>query len=211
MDLSEYKKRYSASDAAPGWDAIDRALGDLYPGQEPKHYGTTIKHMIGGPDPIDGISIFDAGDHYHIVTYGFSSLYYDIESLDADFSGFGFELTIRLLKSENEPYWAMNMLQNIARYVFKSGKWFESGHYMPANGPIKQEYDTKLVGLAFVTDPQLGVIDTVHGKVEFLQVFGITQAEIDKIMSSDKNALNTTSKHQVVNPLLITDLDREEI
>ena len=103
------------------------------------------------------------------------------------------------------------MLQNIARYVFKSGKWFESGHYMPANGPIKQEYDTKLVGLAFVTDPQLGVIDTVHGKVEFLQVFGITQAEIDKIMSSDKNALNTTSKHQVVNPLLITDLDREEI
>ena len=51
----------------------------------------------------------------------------------------------------------------------------------------------------------------MHGKVEFLQVFGITQAEIDKVMSSDKNALNTTSKHQVVNPLLITDLDREEI
>ena len=211
MDLNEYREKYSADDAAPGWDAIDSVLDKLYSGQEPKHYGTTIKYMLGGPDPIDGISIFDAGDHYHIVTYGFSSLYYDDESLNDDFSGFGFELTMRLPKSEDEPYWAMNMLQNIARYVFKSGKWFESGHYMPAHGPIRQEYDTELVGLAFTTDSQLGVINTVHGKVEFLQVFGITQTEIDKIMSIDKNALNTISKHQSINPLLVIDLDRGEI
>ncbi|OJI46479.1 hypothetical protein VVS316_03138 [Vibrio vulnificus] len=46
MDLIEYKKRYSADDAAPGWDAIDRALGNLYPGQEPKHYGTTALYLV---------------------------------------------------------------------------------------------------------------------------------------------------------------------
>jgi len=26
--------------AAPGWDAIDARLAELYPGLEPKHYGT---------------------------------------------------------------------------------------------------------------------------------------------------------------------------
>ncbi|MCA3839667.1 MAG: suppressor of fused domain protein, partial [Burkholderia sp.] len=45
-------------DAAPGWDAIDGALARLYPGQEPKHYGTLVKWRIGGPDPLDGISVW---------------------------------------------------------------------------------------------------------------------------------------------------------
>ncbi len=55
MTIEEYKRRYGAKeDAAPGWDAITSRLKNLYPTQESKHWGTVIKHMLGGPDPIDG-------------------------------------------------------------------------------------------------------------------------------------------------------------
>lgn len=41
-------------------------------------------------------------------------------------SGFGFELTFRLKKSPEEtapPTWPANLLQSLAKYVFKSGKF----------------------------------------------------------------------------------------
>jgi hypothetical protein len=79
MELAEYKRRFGGQDdAAPGWDAITCRLDEVYQGQEPKHWGTIIKHMLGGPDPIDGISAYechDGGrDHLHFCTYGFTSL-----------------------------------------------------------------------------------------------------------------------------------------
>lgn len=41
-------------------------------------------------------------------------------------SGFGFELTFRLKKSSEEtapPTWPANLMQSLAKYVFKSGKF----------------------------------------------------------------------------------------
>lgn len=61
-----------------GWDAIDKAMEELYGEQEPKHYGTSIPYMLGGPDPLDGISVYALNTpmpHWHFVTYGFSELY----------------------------------------------------------------------------------------------------------------------------------------
>ena len=51
-------------DQVPGWDAIEGALRQLYPGQQPLHCGTVVKYLEGGPDPLDGISIYDHGDHW---------------------------------------------------------------------------------------------------------------------------------------------------
>ena len=120
MDLAEYKRRYgSRDDAAPGWDAIDSRVHAIYPGQEPKHWGTIIKHMLGGRDPIDGISAYrcTAGpiEHLHFVTYGYTSLYYDEETVGGDYSRFGFEMTFRLaspLPSIEDPIWVCSLLQN---------------------------------------------------------------------------------------------------
>ncbi|KAG1244126.1 hypothetical protein G6F66_015670 [Rhizopus arrhizus] len=49
----------------------------------------------------------------------------------------------------------MNLLQNLARYVFGSGNVFEDGHHLNANGPIALETGTRLCHLAFIADPQL--------------------------------------------------------
>jgi hypothetical protein len=218
MDLEEYRRRYSElDDAAPGWDAIDARIDEIYGEQEPKHWGTIIKHMFGGPDPLDGISAYESNEggrpHLHFLTYGYSSLYYDEESVGQDFSRFGFEMTFRLaseLPPAEEPLWVCNLLQNIARYVFQSGKWFEQYHWIPANGPIRSDYDTDIVGLAFVHDPILAPVDSPHGRVEFIQAFGITQSELDTLKSTKQTAEAIIENHRKSNPLLITDLSRKD-
>ena len=217
MEITEYRALFADQDAAPGWDAIDGALAGLYGEQQPMHWGTVIKAMLGGPDPIDGISAYesDAGTpHFHFCSYGFSSLYYDEAAVGKDFSRFGFELTFRLARqgeTRESVVWVCNMIENLGRYVFDSGRWFEAFHWIPANGPIKLESDTDIVGLIFVQDAQLPPIETPHGRVEFLQMVGITTQELEDIKSKRKTVEEVATSLRVGNPLLITDLNRRNI
>lgn len=117
------------------WGAIDQALEMFYPKQEPYHYAPMISYMLGGPDPLEGIRIYERKEpvpHWYYVTYGFSELY-GKESSVAKISGYGFELTFRLKKETGEtkpPSWVNHFLNNLARYVFSTGNGFEAGHYM---------------------------------------------------------------------------------
>jgi len=216
MDLAEYKRRYDERDATPGWDAINSLLREVYGDQVPMHWGTLIRYTLGGRDPLDGISAYqctDGGiDHLHFVTYGYTSLYYDEAAVGGDFSRFGFEMTFRLastLPPAEQPIWVCNLLQNLARYVFESKKWFEQYHWIPANGPIRFDYETDIVGLAFLNDPVLGPIDSPHGRVEFIQAFGITQSELDSFTSTQHTAEAIIERHRTTNPMLVTDLSRK--
>lgn len=198
----------------PGWDAINVALAALYPGQEPKHFGTALPYTLGGNDPLDGISVYWAESprpHWHYVTYGFSELY-DKQSDDAADSGYGFELTFRLAAAPGQgaddapPVWPMNLLQNLARYVFSSGNVFEAGHHLDANGPIALDTDTVLRHLALVEDPQLPPRDTANGRVRFLQVVGLADDEMAAVRRwSTQGVLDALLPAM---PLWITDLQR---
>lgn len=217
MDIDTYKQMFGGEESAPGWDAINSRLKEVYGEQEPKHWGTIIKHMLGGPDPLDGISAYECVDggceHLHFCTYGYTFLYYDEEAVGADYSRFGFEMTFRLasqLPPTEEPLWVCNLLQNLARYVFESGRWFEPYHWLPANGPIRADYDTDIVGLAFLRDPRLESIESPHGRVEFIQAFGITQAELDSFADTKQTAESLIESHRKTNPLLVTDLSRTD-
>lgn len=60
MDINRYRELYGdGSGTVPGWDAIDSRLKELYGSQEPRHWGTLVKAMLGGPDPLDGISMVE--------------------------------------------------------------------------------------------------------------------------------------------------------
>lgn len=89
----------ATTDAAPGWDAIDAALARLYPGVEPWHVAPDVPTRLGGDDPLHGISAYRRDDpvpHWHLVTYGMSELYEKVSD-DPDYSGWGFELTLRVV------------------------------------------------------------------------------------------------------------------
>lgn len=42
---------------APGWNAIDRALAKLHPGQEPRHGAPDVPASPGGDAPLEGGSL----------------------------------------------------------------------------------------------------------------------------------------------------------
>ncbi len=216
MNTDEYKAKYSEDDAV-GWAFIDKAVDKLYPNQEPKHYATMIKYFMGGDDPLDGVSVYKSDkdkEHYHFVSYGMSELYYNESAAGGDFSKWGFEFTFRLRpfeEDDDDPRWVVSLMQNLARYVFETGNWFDEYHFIPANGPIRLETDTEIVGIAFVLDPELGSINTPHGEVNFLQIVGITEDELEQLKANPKisETKKLLEKLKEKSPLLVTDLKRK--
>jgi len=169
-------------DVAPGWDAIDAALKPLYGPQQPRHFGTILNYRLGGPDPLDGISAYARAEpvpHWHILTYGFSELY-EKEAEDQAISGYGSELTLRLSRdpsATDPPVWVLGLLQDLARYVFKTGNIFTAAHLMNLNGPIALDTPTALTAIAFMPDSELPPIDTPNGHLSFLQTVGANSTE----------------------------------
>ncbi len=126
MNTEEYRKQFTEDDAV-GWECIDQELEKIYPDQEPLHFAPPLHYVAGGNDPLDGISVYKSEKqekHFHFITYGFSELCYNEKSVGGEFSKFGFELTFRLKmeKEDDNIHWVCNLLQNLARYVFQSGK-----------------------------------------------------------------------------------------
>ena len=226
MTTQEYEAMFEEDDA-PGWDAIEGALGKIYDPASERHYPSQLHASLGGDDYLDGVSIFDSVEgvpHRHLVSFGMSELYYDPQSSQDEFSGWGFEFSMRIVpfaddpdsKSGDdtvvpyEPFWAISLMQNLAKYVYNSKKWFKAYHFIPTNSPLRLNTDTKLVGVAFAPDPVLGGTDTPNGRVEFFQMVGITQRELDWLRKDPttqrvEKLINMMRKD---NPLLITDLKR---
>jgi len=213
------KKRKKAApveepeDDAPGWHAIDAACEALYPKEKnPVHVAPALSPIFSGEGLIYGISAYKATKptHWHFVTYGFSELYAK-ESDNPDVSGWGFELTFRLTRGREKqpPNWAFNFLMNLGSYVRRSGNPFGSGHAMDINGPIAIGTNTAIRAIAFTRDPQFGTIDTPNGRLEFLQVVGLTLDEHDAC--GNWHTGGVLEAMQDPNPLLITDLARRSI
>jgi hypothetical protein len=180
---------------AHGWDAITAAFETLYPGQtNPQHYGTLISWRLGGNDPLDGVSAYDGGDFWHFVTYGFSDLY-EKETQDPEWSGFGFELTMKLKKTASVVLFdtddaeirnVAGILQSLARYVFDSGKCIAPYEYVYTGQTegFDAHGQSKLTGFATLPDAA-GTIETPNGKVEFVCVVGLTDRELKAIVEKE--------------------------
>jgi len=205
-----------SEDEAPGWEAINRALAPIYGESEPTfHYGTLISARLGGPDPIDGISAYRSSqfrDHWHFVTFGFSELY-DKEWENQEISGWGFELTLRVVRgTEPEPpSWVLNFLQNLGRYVFKTGNTFSAGDHMNTNGPLNLGAPESLIrAFIIAADPQLpATMNTPHGSLSFVQVFGITLDELQAVKRWNGEKFAELASRSI--PGLVTDLDRKSL
>jgi hypothetical protein len=209
-----YRNTFSRDDC-PGLDAITRKEREIYSHQEPMHWATVVPLELGGEDPLWAVNCFESEkqqQHFHYISLGFTNLFYDERFAEDKVNGFGFELTFRHTPVDGDPekpIWPVNLFQNIARYVFKTNNVFEEFQRLSANGPIRLETDTNITAVVFYKDPEMGEIETPHGKVKFLQLYGITTKEYEDLKRGKDNTADLIQRHLATNPLLITDLGRK--
>lgn len=174
-----------------GWDAITKAFEKLYPGQNnPLHYGTLIPWQLGGNDPLRGISVYDGGDYWHFVSYGLSDLY-EKETNDPEWSGYGFEFTLKLKKAgladENaEIKTICGIFQALARLTFQNGEIFQPNEYIYTGQTegMDNRQQSKLTGFITALD-EAGEIVTPNGRVQFVKLIGATDAELKALYNKE--------------------------
>ena len=193
-----------------GWGAIDGALRRLY-GDAGRWLFDLASMGQEGPLRAIGVHVCDeARPHWHYVTYGFSEL--DAKTWEnRRKSGWGFEMSFRLSRSESdrEPeQWPLPMLQSLARYVFETGSAFDVGHHIYMGAPLVPGC-TLLDNLVFALDAKLGKIDTPHGRVKFLTPVGVFQAERTSIEQNQYYGF--LRRYARYSPLFVTDLARHDV
>lgn len=194
-----------------GWNAIDNALNKIYPEEKLEHFAPKIPMHLGGNDPLDGVSVYYDKENkfYHYITYGLTDLHLK-ESEDEEYSGWGFELTFKLkveIEKETCPKWPIQLLQAIARVTFSKGILFDEFQTLPFAPTVEEE--STIQGLLFVLDNQLGERNSEFGKFNFLQIFGLTNAEFNGIKDKTLDRRELINKELESNPLLITELNRK--
>ena len=197
-----------------GWNDIEQAFLKLYPNQiNPKHYGTLIKWNLGGNDPLDGISIYDGGDYWHFVSFGLSEIY-GKESSNKDISGYGMEFTFKLKKTnfinlESELKNICGIFQQLARETFVNGEIFNPYEYIYTGQKegIDVEQKSKITGFITALDSKIEEIDTVNGKVRFVELIGATN---DELLAITNKKLTVKKLYEKLNSD-ITDYERNSI
>lgn len=181
-------KDVTVSDDAPGWDAITAAMEGLYPDQTTPaaHLGSDLhaRVVFGGPEAVDGFSCYRAVrpvEHWHWVTYGLSALYDKPEGEDSEWSGWGYEMTMRAapVAGRQEPDdWPVRMLRGLANYAHSEGIVFQPQRCIRLGVRRPDGQPAEIVGFGFYEDPLLPTIATPHGKVDFVELVGLTAPEM---------------------------------
>ncbi|XP_004529152.1 suppressor of fused homolog isoform X2 [Ceratitis capitata] len=202
-EISTDPKQSTRMQPPPGLKSLIEHCQSVYPDQpNPLQVTTVLKYWLGGQDPLDYISMYDnKGDpengvppHWHYISFGLSDLHGDgrvhARETNDERSGMGFEITFRLLKSEAEnksdkksthpPTWPANLLQAIARYCFQTGNMLYFGDNIPWRKSLDGSANSRLQNILITQDEQLGSIETVFGRVEFCQVVGVTDEELEQ-------------------------------
>jgi hypothetical protein len=175
---------------APGWDAIDRFVGAHFGGQTPHQFSSRTPYDLDSPSPLPAITVWAtrAPVGWIYVTYGLSELF-EKTSDDPAVSGFGFELSFRIPNESGEqtpPTWPLRLLQAVGHHALTEGGGFDTGHMLNLGAPLVPEDSDgpagcALTGVICLPDPLLGKINTVHGSLLFLRLFGVTDDELESL------------------------------
>lgn len=195
--------------SAPGWEAIDRTVGSLYPSQTPHQFASERPYELDGQAPLPAVTVWssNAPASWHYVGYGLSELF-EKSSPDPTVSGFGIELTLRVPRApdaERPPVWGATLIQTLGHYVLKRKRGFDSGHTVNLGGPIPGTGvdGCALTGLVCLPDPLLRQIQTPHGQVLFLQIVGLHADEL--ALFGDLELTRQVGALADIDPALMTD------
>ncbi|WP_054942129.1 suppressor of fused domain protein [Paenibacillus ihuae] len=90
-----------------------------------------------------------------------------------------------------------------------TGLRFTSVQFVAGNGQsIHIGVQSAITALLAVKDTEAGGIDTIHGRVDFIQLVGITQRELEVLKDDSSQAERLVANMKQDNPYLITDMNR---
>lgn len=217
----------AAAPVPPGLHSLYAACRQVYPNQHnPLQVAAVLKYWLGGPDPLDYISMFaNPGDldqgippHWHYVSFGLSDLHGDGRVHEATLpdspSGFGFELSFRLKREADEaspPTWPAAVMQSLAKYVFQSENILCPGDHVSWHCSLDNS-DSEIQHMLMTEDPQLGTVMTPFGSVTFIQIVGVCVAELKAAQQWNGPGLIDAMKgvEGAGGPWLVTDMRRGE-
>ena len=188
-------------------------MARLYGQAEPRHVGYVPPAAFS--TNLQGCSAYAAADHWHYVTYGLSELYVPDEAADPEFSGWGFEFTLRVPRHPDDvdpPGWPFTMINELAKHVNGNSVLIETGDRVDMQAAVTghphlpDAPPTALTVYAFTIDPELGRIDTPNGQVSFLQAVGVTAEEKERMLAS--STAEVLADLALTNPHLLTDPGR---
>jgi hypothetical protein len=200
---------------APGWDAIDEAVGAHYGDQTPHQFTSKRAYDLDGASPLPAITVWECEnpDGWHFVTYGLSELF-EKSSPDPKLSGFGYELTLRTTREgdagsseAHPPTWPLRMLQALGKHILESRADYDAGQLLNLGAKMVPGRQSELRGVACIPDPVLGKIPTPHGSVLFLRLIGLTEDELEMLRPLELPAL--VSALAELEPLGLTTPGRE--
>lgn len=201
------------SEWTPGWELIEQEFERLYPGQEPMHYATSMvsRAMFGGDNYLDGYSIYDSVKGYkHIVTFGMTELYIDEEAFGSEWNKWGYEMTFKLkANTAQDCLWAIDLISNLARYTYTSKRFLEPSQIIAGDGTsLHVESESAITALITVADTEAMTQDSVYGRTDFIQLVGITEAELQAVINKTISTELLIQRMKEDNPDLVTDMSR---
>ncbi|XP_011497622.1 PREDICTED: suppressor of fused homolog [Ceratosolen solmsi marchali] len=218
---------HSPNIRALGLDALHALCRDVYPEQgNPLTVTAILKYWLGGPDPLDYISMYEnpgcpelgVPPHWHYISLGLSDLHGDgrlhPRSGPGRPSGFGFELTFRLVRERGEtspPTWPANVMQQLAKYVFNSGNMLMPGDHVSWHAPLDGGPGPgRITQILMGRDPQLPAsAATPHGEVSFVQIVGVTSEELQAAQHwNGLGVINLLKTTRGCGSWLVTDMRR---
>lgn len=175
-----------------GMEVIDNAVERVYPNELiHTNYVPMIRWDLGGPDPLDRVTIYDGGDYYKYVTYGLTELY-DKKSKDLKKNGFGMEFTFKLKKDaykdeERELKNVVGILQTLARSTKEDGEIFKPYEYIYTGQTVGMDIERKsnIVGFITIPDRELKPAYSAYGRADFIAFIGVTEQELQAVMKKE--------------------------
>jgi hypothetical protein len=164
-----------------------------------------------GPGPylgggVQGISAYPAEGHWHLVTYGFVGAVRQGIRRTWRRAASGTSSPSESPDTRNPPDWPFTLLEKVAITQLE-GTDYRAGSRLHVGGPIDGDR-SRLTVLAFTADLDLEPIETPNGRVEFLQLVGITEEEAELMKQSTiADRLAALARE---NPHLITDPSRTQ-
>ena len=125
---------------------------------------------------------------------------YEKESENKELSGYGYEMTLKLKKYKFEDEEAeikniCGILQSIARITFNKGEIFLPDEFIYTGQQVGMDAKQKsnITGFITISDTSVNTIDTPNGRVEVLELIGMTDAEL-KTLSNKASVMDIYSK-----------------